>query len=162
MDPVDKAQVIAALRHELESQLALAHAAQQHAQAGATHEESKPENDKDTRAIEASYLARGQARRVIELEEAVVKVNALVPRTFHAELPVALGAVVQLEHADGSLWYLLAPAGGGLSITAGSLALTVVTPQSPLGQALLGRRVGDDVDIRTPQGVRECCIAALC
>jgi len=162
MQPVDKAQVLAALRHELEAQLELAQAAQQNAQAGATHEESKPENDKDTRAIEASYLARGQARRVVDLEEAVVKVNALVPRTFGDELPVALGAVVKLEHDAGSLWYLLAPAGGGLSIAAGSLVLTVVTPQSPVGKALLGRRVGDDVDIRTPQGVRECFIAQLC
>lgn len=162
MPSIDKALVLAALRQELEAQLALAQAAQQQAQAGATHEESKPENDKDTRAIEASYLARGQARRVVDLEEAVVKVNALVPRRFDAELPVALGAVVELEHDDGSLWYLLAPAGGGLSISAGSVVLTVVTPQSPVGQALLGRRLGDDVDIRTPQGVRECSIAALC
>lgn len=162
MQPLDKTRVLAALRHELEAQLALAQAAQQHAQAGATHEESKPENDKDTRAIEASYLARGQARRVVELEEAVVKVNALVPRAFGDELPVALGAVVQLEHAAGSLWYLLAPAGGGLSITVGNLVLTVVTPQSPVGRALLGRRLGDDVDIRTPQGLRQCSIAALC
>ncbi|HEY6724523.1 MAG TPA: GreA/GreB family elongation factor [Polyangiaceae bacterium] len=162
MQAVDKARVLAALRHELEAQLELAQAAQHHAQAGATHEESKPENDKDTRAVEASYLARGQARRVVDLEEAVVKVNALVPRAFSAELPVALGAVVKLEHDAGSLWYLLAPAGGGLSISTGSLVLTVVTPQSPVGKALLGRRVGDDVDIRTPQGVRECFIAALC
>ena len=28
---------------------------------GATHEEAKPENDKDTRALEQSYLARGQS-----------------------------------------------------------------------------------------------------
>lgn len=162
MQPVDKARVLAALRHELAAQLELAQAAQHNAQAGATHEESKPENDKDTRAIEASYLARGQARRVVDLEQAVVKVNALVPRAFGDELPVALGAVVKLEHDAGSLWYLLAPAGGGLSLSVGSLVLTVVTPQSPVGKALLGRRVGDDVDIRTPQGVRECFIAAMC
>jgi len=162
MQPVDKEQVLLALKRELEAQLAQAHAAQQGTQSGATHEEAKPENDKDTRAIEASYLARGQARRVVDLEEAVVKVNALVPRAFDGELPVALGAIVQLEHDAGSLWYLLAPAGGGLTLTAGSLVLTVVTPQSPVGRALLGRRVGDDVDIRTPQGVRECSIAALC
>lgn len=162
MQPVDKAEVLAALKQALEAQLEQLQAAQHNAQAGATHEESKPENDKDTRAIEASYLARGQARRVVDLEEAVAKVSALTPRAFGSDLPVALGAVVKLEHDAGSLWYLLAPAGGGLSISAGSLVLTVVTPQSPVGKALLGRRVGDDVDIRTPQGVRECSIAALC
>jgi transcription elongation GreA/GreB family factor len=32
---------------------------------------------------------------------------------------------------------------------------TVVTPDSPVGRALVGRRLGDDVDIKTPQGVRE-------
>ena len=161
MQSVAKAEVLAALKQELEAQLELALAAQQQAQAGATHEESKPENDKDTRAIEASYLARGQARRVIDLEEAVVKVNALVPRAFDTDGPVALGAVIKLEDEHGSLWYLLAPAGGGLRLTAGSLTLTVVTPQSPVGQALVGRRVGDDVDIKSPQGRRECTIAAL-
>ena len=41
--------------------------AQQAAIEGATHEEAKPENDKDTRALEASYLARGQAMRLEEL-----------------------------------------------------------------------------------------------
>ena len=161
MQPVDKAEVLDALKQELAAQLELAHAAQQHAQAGATHEESKAENDKDTRAIEASYLARGQARRVIDLEEAVVKVNALVPRAFVTGGPVALGAVVQLEDEHGTLWYLLAPAGGGLSLTVGSLTLIVVTPQSPVGHALVGRRVGDDVNIKTPQGRREYSLAAL-
>jgi transcription elongation GreA/GreB family factor len=161
MQSVDKTEVLNALKQELAAQLELAHAAQQHAQAGATHEESKPENDKDTRAVEASYLARGQARRVIDLEEAVVKVNALVPRAFVPGGPVALGAVVQLEDEHGSLWYLLAPAGGGLSFTVGSLTLTVVTPQSPVGHALVGRRLGDDVNIKTPQGRREYSLATL-
>ena len=36
-----------------------------------THEESRAENDKDTRAIEASYLALGLARRVVELRPRV-------------------------------------------------------------------------------------------
>ena len=35
---------------------------------GATHEEAKPEDDKDTRALEQTYLARGQAERVAAAE----------------------------------------------------------------------------------------------
>ena len=35
---------------------------------GATHSEARPENDKDTRGLELSYLARGQAQRVAELQ----------------------------------------------------------------------------------------------
>src|SRR5271163_799711 len=49
---------------------------------GATHEEAKPENDKDTRALEQSYLARGQAARIQELREGLTAVEALLLRDF--------------------------------------------------------------------------------
>lgn len=54
-----KQDLIAALERTLEL-LERAHA---DAAEGATHEEAKPEDDKDTRALEQSYLARGQAQR---------------------------------------------------------------------------------------------------
>ena len=61
-----------ALKEELMSQLRAtldrsraAHAA---ATEGATHSEARPENDKDTRGLELSYLACGQAQRVAELQ----------------------------------------------------------------------------------------------
>ena len=57
-----------ALRDELLAALAasLATARDAHAAAveGATHGEARAENDKDTRGLEQSYLARGQAQRV--------------------------------------------------------------------------------------------------
>src|SRR5262249_35036413 len=54
-----KRQLLDLLREQLE---VLEHA-HRTTHAGATHEEAKPENDKDTRALEQSYLARGQANR---------------------------------------------------------------------------------------------------
>lgn len=160
MPVLDKSRVLEALKNELESELTTAIAAQRQTQQGATHEESKPENDKDTRALEATYLARGQAQRVIDLETALARVNALPPRDFSGK-PAALGALVQIDDDDNMHWYLLAPGGGGLKLDVESVALTVVTPESPVGRALLGRRTGDDVDIRTPQGVRECSIVEV-
>jgi hypothetical protein len=68
--------------------------------AGATHEEAKPENDKDTRALEQSYLARGQAARVEELRHAVEAISTLTTRVFDATDPVALGALATLCEAD--------------------------------------------------------------
>jgi hypothetical protein len=88
--------------------------------------------------------------------------SVIVPAEIVRALGGAMRIPVTARYAGEITRSTLAPAGGGLSITAGALVLTVVTPQSPVGQALLGRRVGDDVDIRTPQGVRECSIAALC
>ena len=158
---IDKLEALRALATQLEVDLGSARTAQQQTQAGATHEESKPENDKDTRALEASYLARGQAQRVVELEQALSKINALVPRAFAPDAPVALGAIVELEDESASVWYLLAPAGGGVRLELGGTSLTVVTPESPVGRALLGRRAGDDIDIRTPQGLREYSISTV-
>ena len=89
---LDKALIVAELRQLLHADLEAVAASQQETQAGATHEESKPENDKDTRALESSYLARGLARRVGELQEAATLLEALVPRTFGDEAPIALSA----------------------------------------------------------------------
>ncbi len=112
---------------------------------GATHEEAKPENDKDTRALEQSYLARGEALRVEEMRQGVTDVEALALRPFREGEPAALGALVTADE-DGSevvLW--LAPAGGGVKLAGG--AVQVVTPKSPLGRAVLGKRAGDECEI---------------
>ncbi|MCE9575491.1 MAG: transcription elongation factor GreAB, partial [Deltaproteobacteria bacterium] len=64
MSTLSKAELKAELVRVVEAALATAVAAHQAATEGATHAEAKPENDKDTRALEASYMARGQAVRV--------------------------------------------------------------------------------------------------
>jgi transcription elongation GreA/GreB family factor len=112
---------------------------------GATHEEARPENDKDTRALEQSYLARGQALRVEELIAAVGDLQNMLVRTFERADPVALGALVTVQQDDTQRVYFLAPHGGGSSLAGG--AVQVVTPRSPLGRALLGKHVGDDCDL---------------
>lgn len=157
----EKQQVLNALKQRLEEDLNNARSSQQKTQAGATHEESRPENDKDTRAVEASYLARGQAQRVVDLENALARIGALVARPFAVDAPAALGAIVHVEDEDNALWYLLAPAGGGIRLRVQAVEITVITPESPVGRALLGKCQGDDVDIRTPQGLRECSVAGV-
>jgi hypothetical protein len=135
-----KAKLKAELLAALEIQLTSARAAHEQAASAATHEEARPENDKDTRGLEQSYLARGHAQRVAELETAVAVVETFAPRTFREDDPIALGALIGLE--DGrTLW--LAPHGGGVELTGG---ITVVTPTSPLGKALLGKRVDDEIE----------------
>lgn len=115
------------------------------AREGATHEEAKPENDKDTRALEQSYLARGEALRIEELRAGLAAVEAMALRTFADGAPVALGALVTTEDDAGvetRLW--IAPHGGGVRLGGG---VQVVTPKSPLGGALLGAREGDECEV---------------
>jgi hypothetical protein len=158
---IDKNRVLAALRERLERDLAVATDAQQRTQSGATHEESKPENDKDTRALESSYLARGQAQRVLELTQALTNASALVLRQFGPDTPIAASALVALDDGSATAHYFLSPVGGGLSFDVDGALVRVLTPASPLGRALVGHTEGTDIEVHTPQGLRQYSIAAV-
>ena len=139
-----------------EAALATARAAHAAAVEGATHSETKAENDKDTRGLEQSYLARGHAARVEELEAALVSVAAL--STAKPGPRIALGAVATVDD-DGSVTrYYLAPWGGGVTLAGG---IAVVTPTSPIGRALIGKAVGEVAEVHRPGGVREFEIVAI-
>jgi len=158
---VDKVNVRAALVARLERDLAVAAEAQRRTQSGATHEENKPENDKDTRAIEQSYLARGQALRVVELTNELAVASALELRRFDAATPIAVSALVGLDDGERTSFYFVSPAGGGLTLDVGDVAVRVLTPQAPLGRALLGQTLGSDVEVATPQGVRQYSVSSV-
>jgi transcription elongation GreA/GreB family factor len=138
-----------ALRDELVSALAAdldtRQRAYRAAREAATHDEAKPENDKDTRALEQSYLARGEALRIEEMTAALVEVKALSLRAFRHDEPAALGALVTTEEDGASTLLWLAPQGGGLRL--GDGAVQVVTPRSPLGRAILGKKMGEECEV---------------
>jgi transcription elongation GreA/GreB family factor len=144
-----KEELVALLRADL----ATAEKAYRATTEAATHEESKPENDKDTRALEQSYLARGQALRVEELRTAVAEVSSMnVERRFDSGRAV-LGALVTVADAAGqkATYWLVAHAGGSRLATG---TVQVVTPQSPLGRALVGKTAGDEGEVVIAGSVR--------
>lgn len=131
------------LRQDLESMARAAAATRE----GATHEESRPENDKDTRGLEASYLARGQARRVAELEESLRLLRFVELRDFAPDDAIALSALVTLETDGATTLCFIAPAGGGSKVVVDERTVQVVTPSAPLGRALVGRQTGEAFEI---------------
>jgi transcription elongation GreA/GreB family factor len=67
----------------------------------------------------------------------------MTARDFKAGEPIDLGALVEVE-ADGERsLYFIGPKGGGLEIKHGRQEITVISPQSPLGQNLTGKKAGD-------------------
>lgn len=141
--PPTKEQLKQALLEALEATLRVLEQAYADAREGATHDEAKPENDKDTRALEASYLARGQALRLEELRGAIAEVRAMplgVPQGGAA----ALGTLICAIEGNAEVRFFLAPHGGGTKLPGGA---QVVTPRSPLGLALLGKRSGDECEL---------------
>lgn len=108
----------------------------------ATHESSKAESKYDTRGLEAAYLAGGQARQAKEILDSIKVYEALVTRNFAPGAPIELTALVELEADGTNSTYFMGPKSGGLEIKHRSKELIVMTPQSPLGQNLIGRRAG--------------------
>lgn len=159
---MDKPALIRALCAHLQAEIGRAIESAARTREGATHEEARPENDKDTRALEASYLARGQAQRVVDLQIALKQVTFMELRDFGPDDAIDLSALVQLEAEDETRWYFIAPAGGGTKLQLGATHIDVLTPQAPLGRALVGRYVGDEVTLAGTAGrKREWTIATL-
>lgn len=139
---IDKRALVTALCEQLgETQRTIEQAAAA-AHEGATHEQAKPENDKDTRALEASYLAGAQAARARELK-AVQNALAFLPLKKHDT--VAEAALVHVKAGARSNVYFIAVHGGGLKAKVNGVEITVITPDAPLGQALLEGAAGDEV-----------------
>lgn len=137
-------QILAVLNAEL---AALTRAAQG-AFAAATDPDSKAENKYDTRNLEASYVARGQAQRVAELQEAVRAFGTLSRNALALDAAVTLGALVSLETPEERAHYFLGPFAGGTEIVQDGQEVVVITPASALGQKLIGRREGETVALR--------------
>jgi transcription elongation GreA/GreB family factor len=148
----DKASLLQELTTVLRRERDIVQSAQREAQQAVTHEESRAESDKDMRSTEASYLARGQAERVVALDRDVLLVERMLLASFGDGDAIAVSALVELRADDGRRsTVFLAPAGGGTRLRDGTVR--VVTPSSPLGVALVGAARGEHVVVE--QGDRE-------
>lgn len=118
------------------------------AHAAATHAECLPDNKYDTTGLEASYVAQGQANRAQEIRQSLESYRNLTLRHFDEETPIRLTALVTIEAGDGSCRQVfLGPDAGGLKLVDGNAEYIVITPESPLGRALLGKVCGDEIHI---------------
>ncbi len=131
--------------------------------AEATHESSKAESKYDTRGLEAAYLAGGQARQAKEVLDSIKSYEALPVRDFAPDEPIDLTALVELDVDRARGYYFIGPAGGGLEFKFGGKEITVITPQSPLGQSLIGKKAGQRWTASTRRHRRQvfCCFGGL-
>jgi transcription elongation GreA/GreB family factor len=136
-----KADLKRELLAQLEQQLASARAAHASATEGAISDEARPENDKDTRGLEQSYLARGHAQRVADLEAAVTVVEKMPTEPLRK---ISVGAHVVVEEDERERELYVAAHGGGLVL---AKQVTVVTPTSPMGRALLGKIADEECEL---------------
>jgi transcription elongation GreA/GreB family factor len=143
---VKKAALRDAILQQLRQELARQASAAEMARDEAISEESRAENKWDTHSQEAAYLAEGQARIATEIAESIELYGTMPLPEFTSIDAIAFGAIVELESGDGRRsWYFLGPRAGGLELEIDGRSILVLTPLSPLGRQLIGKRVGDSV-----------------
>lgn len=132
-------KILSKLQDELESYTRAARAA--HAEA--TDPQSKAENKYDTRGLEAAYLAGAQSRQAAETQNAIEAFQKMALKEFKPTDPIDLSAFVEVETRGDQMYFFIGPSKGGLEIDHSNKEVTVITPQAPLGEQLVGRKAGD-------------------
>jgi transcription elongation GreA/GreB family factor len=116
------------------------------------------EKKEDARAaLEFGALAKGQALRMRRAHEELEMLEKFAGRdipSFGAKSAIAMGAMIDvaIERDDGGddeRTLILLPVGAGTELTGpgGDGFISVITPWSPIGKSLLGKRAGDVIDV---------------
>ncbi len=160
---MDKMQLVAQLVSHLEVSARAALAARDGALAEARVGATPDEKREDARAAhQLAGLGRAQQRRA---QQALAEIDSLVrfrPPPLPGTAAIGVGAIVEIEDAETGegRTFFLAPVGAGITLTGpgGDGLLSVVTPASPIGRAVIGRRVSDVVDVTVDGHPREWAI----
>lgn len=141
-----KTALVEKIRRELKTRLDRLTRAAKESQIAATDPDSKAESKYDTRNLEASYLAAGQARQVEELSHALGMFERVNLPDYSGMGAIGPGALVELSIKGESNWFLLVAVAGGLEVDDGERRITLLSPESPLYQQLLGLAVGEAIE----------------
>jgi transcription elongation GreA/GreB family factor len=158
---MNKRAIIRKIVEKLAGELEVYFRAAQYARAEATHDQNKAEHKYDTRGLEASYLARGQSRQAAELEAAIDEFEKLATRKFIGGDVIDIGALVELEQGGENAFYFLGPRAGGTEILHDKKEILVITPQSPLGEQLAGRKTGEVLQLKLGHETRAAKIISV-
>ncbi len=157
-------QLVQILQQEIDATLV----AVNEAHALASHEQSKPENQYDTLALEAAYLAHGQSTRIADLQRQVMLLNRFEFSEVDDNSRITTGALVQIKNTNGleaASWLWLLPVAGGIVLSPDSENkdcnkdcnkedeyskandIRTITSAAPLAQKLVGRYLGDEIEL---------------
>ncbi|HEY0250713.1 MAG TPA: GreA/GreB family elongation factor [Kofleriaceae bacterium] len=157
---MDKAVLVDQLRTQLSTSARAAlqsrDAAALEAREGATPDEKR----EDARAAhQLGTLGKAQQRRAQEALAAADALATFRPVPLPETSRIAVGAIVEIEDEETSegRTFFLAPVGAGITLTGpgGDGHLSVVTPASPIGKAVIGKKTGDVVDVTVEGELRE-------
>ncbi len=164
---MDKLPLVGQIVSQLKGSARLSHHASRDAESEARHGATGSEKRQDARvALEYSKLAKAHALREQGTRAQLDALESFRPGPRRANQGIGIGAIVEIEDEDNGVGrtFFLAPAGAGMNLTGpdGDGLITVVTPASPIGRAVLGRQVGEVIDVTIKGDVREWTITYVC
>lgn len=143
--PMKKSKIIEVVLEHLRADFDRRQSAARRTREQGNDAESKSEGKYDTRSTEENYLADGLARQALEAAAAAEAIEQMPIRDFARGEAIDLSALVELEFAKETEFFLIATAGGGTEVVWDKKTIVVLTPESPLGSRLIGRHAGERV-----------------
>lgn len=123
------------------------------AKEASTNEESKAENKYDTRGLEASYLAAGQAQRAQEIQEQIYQCEKVEIKDFSLISKITISALVEIEIDEAEVkWLFLLPV-GGIEIQHKGQKIQSLNIESPLGALLFNSKKDDEFTLNKKEYV---------
>lgn len=158
-----KQKYIEGLIEGLAQQFLSASQAAKNAQSEANSHKGAMESRYDTFKEEAQYLSNAHRLRANSLELAIAETKEIfhyidkIPTDF-----VSVGSLVMiLTQNDEKRYYFIIPYGSGDILSLNSIPVFIIGKNSPIAEALVGARIGEEVEIILPTGVQTYEVLAI-
>lgn len=141
----DKEKVLNLVLKELRQNLEVLVKSAFEAKEFSTNEESKAENKYDTRGLEASYLASGQAQRAQKLKEQIYLIEKVELQRLSGK--AGIGSIVEVLIEESQKKYLFLLPSGGVEVDYHGEKIQTITIESPIGNNLHENESGHEFEI---------------
>ena len=156
-------KAINAIITHLNAELTTANAASEQAHASATHSENVADNKYDTLAVEAAYLAHGQSVRITQIQQSIANYRQLMSIRSPDNASIHIGHTVTIHDANDKLQRLfIGPSAGGIRLFIDNLEILTITPQTPMGKALMGKAVDDEITLAVGANSKYFVVTDIC
>ena len=112
----------------------------------------------DSAMVEGQWLLSSMQKSRDTLLKAIASLDSLLEKDDEVCESVREGALVELRQKENgrknSYLLLEAAGGGGASVLYNGEKYMVITAESPLGKALMGKKAGDEVELKTSRLTR--------
>jgi len=132
-----KQAIVEAVIKKLEFELGRQSNANVQSNATTAYSASNADKQRDTTGFEAAFLAHGYAKHCMDLSHQLDELRSMPIEDFNGQ-EIDIGALVEVEMAGDTDIYLMLHCGGGTDVEVEGRKITVITPESPLGNALIG------------------------